>query len=107
VTTSGKSKSRHRRCSHGSGPPYSGWWPSSWLDELGKFACRDVAAWTAVLIRTHLAFWLYNRLDKRSRIWLYAALQLSRCASFAVLAPIALPASLALGAHVLARSVPY
>jgi hypothetical protein len=77
------------------------------LNEPSKLPLGDVVAWTALLLGTHLGFWLYNRVDKRSRIWLYPALQLSRCASFAVLVPIALPASLALGAHVLARWVPY
>jgi hypothetical protein len=52
-------------------------------------------------------FWLFNRLDKSSRIWLYPALQLARSASFAVLVPVGLAASLALGAHVIARWVPY
>ena len=78
------------------------------LNEPGKLPLRDVAAWAAVLLGTRLGFWLYNRLDKRSRIWLYPALQLSRSTSFAVLVPpIGLPASLALGAHVFARWVPY
>jgi hypothetical protein len=77
------------------------------LNDPGKLLLRDVVAWTAVLLGTHFGFWLYNRLDKQSRIWFYPALQLSRCASFAVLVPIGLPASLALGAHVLARWVPY
>jgi len=77
------------------------------LDEAGERLLYHVTAWTAVLLVTHLAFWLYNRLNKPSRIWLYPALQLSRSASFAVLVPIGLPGALALGAHVLARWVPY
>jgi hypothetical protein len=77
------------------------------LCEPGKHALRGVVAWTAVLIVTRLSFWLYNRWDKGSRIWLYPTLQLLRSASFAVLVPIGLPASLAIGAHVLARWVPY
>jgi hypothetical protein len=77
------------------------------LNESGKLPLRDAAAWTAVLLGTRIAFWLYNRLDKRSRIWLYPLLQLSRSGSFTVLVPIGLPASLAIGAHVLARWVPY
>jgi hypothetical protein len=77
------------------------------LDEPGKLAFRDVITWTTVLLATHFVFWVYNRLDKRSRIWLYPVLQLSRCTSFAVLVPIGLAASLALGAHTLARWIPY
>lgn len=77
------------------------------LSEPGRSLLHDVIAWTTLLLGTHFAFWLYNRLNKQSRIWLYPALQLSRTASFTVLVPIGLPAALALGAHVLARWVPY
>jgi hypothetical protein len=77
------------------------------LDKPDGLRLRDVAAWTCVLLGTHFGFWVYNRCDKRSRIWLYPALQFARGASFTVLVPIDLPASLALGAHVLARWVPY
>jgi phosphoserine phosphatase len=77
------------------------------LCERGEHALRGGVAWTAVLIVTQLAFWLYNRWDKRSRVWLYPTLQLLRSASFTVLVPIGLPACLAIGAHVVARWVPY
>jgi hypothetical protein len=46
-------------------------------------------------------------LDKSSRIWLYPGLQFARSAAFTALVPIGLPASLAIGAHVIARWVPY
>jgi hypothetical protein len=68
---------------------------------------RGLGAWIGVLLGTRLCFWFYNRIDKSSRVWLYPALQLARSASFAVLVPIDLPASLAIGAHVFARWVPY
>ncbi len=77
------------------------------LDKPGELALRDVAAWAGVLLGTHSCFCLYNRLDKASRIWLYPVLQFARSASFTVLVSIDLPASLALGAHVIARWVPY
>ena len=77
------------------------------LNKPGELPLRDVAAWTAVLLGTHFGFWLFNRLDKSSRIWLYPALQFARSASFTVLVPVGLAASLALGAHVIARWVPY
>jgi hypothetical protein len=77
------------------------------LNEPAELPLRDVAAWAGVLLGTHFGFWLYNRLDKATRIWLYPVLQFARSASFTVLVPIGLPASLALGAHVIARWVPY
>ena len=77
------------------------------LNKPGELSPRDVVAWTGVLLGTHFGFRLFNRLDKSSRIWMYPALQLARSASFTVLVPVGLPASLAIGAHVIARWVPY
>lgn len=70
-------------------------------------ALADVAAWTAVLLATHGWFTLYNRFDKQARVWLYPGLQVARSAAFAVLVPIVPIGATALGAHVLARWVPY
>lgn len=67
----------------------------------------DAAAWAAVLLATHGWFWLYNRLDKGTRVWLFAGLQFARSAAFVALVPIAPAGALALGAHVLAKWVPY
>ncbi|GAC1630553.1 MAG: hypothetical protein NVS9B10_23070 [Nevskia sp.] len=75
-------------------------WPS-------MMALRDPLAWTAVLVGVHVGFKVYNRLDKSSRIWLFPALQLARSAAFVVLVPVGPVATVALGAHVLARWVPY
>jgi hypothetical protein len=96
-------------------PPLQPWiWAAAFgliavflLNKPGELPLRDVAAWTGVLLGTHFGFRLFNRWDKSSRIWLYPALQFARSASFTVLVPVGLPASLALGAHVLARWVPY
>jgi hypothetical protein len=63
--------------------------------------------WTAVLVTTYCAFAAYNRLDKKSRIWLYSGLQLARSAAFVALVPISLLGAMAIGAHVFAKWVPY
>lgn len=73
----------------------------------GPVTAHDVLAWSAVLIATHVGFRIYNRIDKSSRIWMFPGLQVMRSASFVVLVPVGLSAALALGAHVLARWVPY
>jgi hypothetical protein len=67
----------------------------------------DFAAWTAVLLATHGWFWLYNRFDTGARVWMFAGLQFARSAAFVAVVPIALIGAVALGAHVLARWVPY
>ncbi len=67
----------------------------------------DFVAWAAVLAGTHFWFALYNRLDKGTRVWMFAGLQFARGAAFVALVPIAPIGAAALGAHVLAKWVPY
>ncbi|HTE92517.1 MAG TPA: haloacid dehalogenase-like hydrolase [Bradyrhizobium sp.] len=67
----------------------------------------DFAAWAAVLLATHGWFTMYNRFDKGTRVWMFAGLQLARSTAFVALVPIALIGAVALGAHVLAKWVPY
>jgi len=73
----------------------------------GTPAAADYAAWAAVLLTTHGWFAIYNRLDKATRVWLFPGLQFARSAGFVALVPIAPVGALALGAHILAKCVPY
>lgn len=73
----------------------------------GEPAAADCAAWLGVLLATHAWFTLYNRLDKSTRVWLFAGLQFARSAAFVALVPILAVGALALAAHVLAKWVPY
>ena len=50
---------------------------------------------------------MYNRFDKGTRVWMFAGLQFARSAAFVALVPIGLIGAVALGAHVLAKWVPY
>ena len=96
-------------------PPLQPWLWAAGAGVVALFLLRwpdlmslsDAAIWAGVLLATHFGFAMYNRCDKASRIWLFPGLQLARSASFALLVPIGLAASLALGAHVIARWVPY
>ncbi|MDE2347919.1 MAG: haloacid dehalogenase-like hydrolase [Gammaproteobacteria bacterium] len=67
----------------------------------------DFLKWYALLGATHVWFRWYNRLDKRTRVWLYAGLQLARSAAFAVLVPVTGIGAIVLGAQALSRWVPY
>jgi len=73
----------------------------------GQPTAQDFLVWAAVLVSTHLLFLSYNRLDKSTRIWLFPGLQFARTAAFVALVPVGVAGALALGAHVLARWVPY
>jgi hypothetical protein len=68
---------------------------------------EDFAIWGTVLLGTHALFWVYNRFDKGTRVWLFPGLQLARAACFTTLVPIVPVGAVALGAHVLARWMPY
>jgi hypothetical protein len=94
------------------------WQPWLWALPCGALAIvtlrwpeipapADFIAWTCVLLVTHGWFALYNRIDKDTRVWMFAGLQLARGAAFVVLVPIVSIGAVALGAHVLAKWVPY
>ena len=77
------------------------------LRGVGIEAVVGFGVWAGVLAATYGAFALYNRFDKATRVWLYSCLQLARSAAFVVLVPISLIGAIAIGAHVLAKWVPY
>ena len=94
------------------------WQPWIWAFACGAVAVvllrwpvtpvpADFAVWTAVLLATHGWFTLYNRFDKGTRVWMFAGLQFARSAAFVALVPIVPIGAVALGAHVLAKWVPY
>lgn len=73
----------------------------------GRPVQADGLRWAALLLGTYGWFWLYNRMDKGTRVWMFSVLQLARTAAFAVLVPVPLIGVAALAAHVVARWVPY
>ncbi len=94
------------------------WQPWIWAFVCGAIAIMllrwpvapvsaDFVEWTAVLLATYGWFVLYNRFNTETRVWMFAGLQFARSAAFVVLAPINLIGAVALGAHVLAKWVPY
>jgi hypothetical protein len=77
------------------------------LRGFGRDAAVGLGVWSGVLVATYGAFALYNRFDKTTRIWLYSGLQVARSAAFVALVPVNLIGAIAIGAHVLAKWVPY
>jgi hypothetical protein len=68
---------------------------------------KDYIIWLVVLLATYGWFLLYNRLDKATRIWMYAGLQFGRSAAFVAVIPVTPIGACALAAHTLARWIPY
>ena len=67
----------------------------------------DFYKWAAVLVATYIWFKLYNRVDKRTRVWMFPVLQMARTAAFVALVPVSLVGAAALAAHLFSRWVPY
>ncbi len=67
----------------------------------------DAAAWGAVLAVTASVFFVYNRIDKTTRVLVFPVLQLLRTGSFAVLVPTTAVADLAIATIVMVRSFHY
>lgn len=63
--------------------------------------------WAALLAAVALGFRWFNRLDKATRLWPFAALQLARGGAFAVLVPVAPVTAAAVGAYVIEKWLPY
>ncbi len=94
------------------------WQPWIWAFGCGAIAIfllrwpmapapADFVTWSAVLVATHGWFTMYNRVDKGTRVWMFAGLQFARSAAFVALVPIGAIGAIALGAHALAKWVPY
>jgi phosphoserine phosphatase len=91
--------------------------PWIWASALGALAVGlldwplfkpwDLAKWLGVLLATYGTFKLYNRIDKRSRVWLYALLQFARGTAYLVLVPATTAAVPAIGSLILARWIAY
>jgi hypothetical protein len=68
---------------------------------------QDFAAWLGVLVATYVCFWVYNRMDKNTRVWMFPMLQFARSAAPVALVAVGPIGAIGLGAQVLSRWVPY
>ena len=68
---------------------------------------RGFAWWLVVLLTVHGVYFVYNRLEKSARVWLYAGLQLLRSAAFAPLVAVTPVGAAALCAHIAGRTLEY
>ncbi len=78
----------------------------AWLGTEAGFA-KGLGAWFLLIAGVRALFWLYNRVDKITRVWLFLGLQFARAFAFAVVIPVSAAGALGLSAHTIARWVPY
>jgi hypothetical protein len=94
------------------------WQPWIWASAFGAagiylvnspqpFPPLDFLKWVAGLGFLYYWFWLYNRFDKVTRVWMFPVLQLARAAAFVVVTPVLTIGAITVGAHALSRWVPY
>ncbi|MDE8344580.1 MAG: hypothetical protein POH28_00190 [Acidocella sp.] len=98
------------------GEPYfevKAWTPAILYGVLGldllpaHRSLAQITSWAAALAALRLVYFIYNRLDKSSRVWLYPVLQWFRSFALLVLLPATPIALLAGGAQIAARSFGY
>ena len=68
---------------------------------------RDFIAWMAYLVAIRATFWVYNRANETSRIWIYPFLQVQRLFGFALLASTSAVGVMLMMAFVIARWTQY
>lgn len=79
----------------------------NYLQETIDAATVPFAIWTLSLIGSRLCFWIYNYVNKQTRIWLYTFLQFSRyCGFLAIVATNLIGVSI-LFSQILSRSISY
>ena len=63
--------------------------------------------WGILLLVTRLVYWVFNHIDKRSRVWPYLLLQYSRLPAFAVLTLVSPAGAVLLSAQTLISWIRY
>lgn len=67
----------------------------------------DMGLWLGLLIALRASYWVYNRIDKTTRTWLYPVLQIYKCFGFLCITVTNLVGSMLFVAQVLSRWLPY
>ncbi|MBE9166182.1 haloacid dehalogenase-like hydrolase [Pleurocapsales cyanobacterium LEGE 06147] len=63
--------------------------------------------WLCLLIALRASYWIYNRIDKKTRLWLYPVLQAYKCFGFLCITVTNLVGSMLFVSQVLSRWLPY
>lgn len=74
---------------------------------LLEWATVPFVVWTASLIVSRFCFWLYNYVNKQTRIWLYMVLQFSRYCGFLAVTATNIVGISILFAQIFSRSISY
>lgn len=75
--------------------------------EHGKLLALPLIKWLSFLLLLRGCFWIYNYVNKRTRIWLYLPLQICRYFGYILITPINVVGTILLVTQVLTRYLPY
>jgi hypothetical protein len=67
----------------------------------------DLILWFGVLLLMRSIFWVFNHLDKKTRMWIYPLLQASKYFSFLLFSPTNIVGTMLFVSQVVSRSLPY
>lgn len=67
----------------------------------------NAISWVSLLVFVRVIFWVYNHIDKKTRVWLYPVLQACRCFGFLTVTVSNVVGTMIFTAHVISRWVPY
>jgi len=67
----------------------------------------DIGLWFGVLLLVRVTYWIYNRIDKKTRVWLFAFLQIYKCFGFLVITATNIIGAMLFASQVLSRWLPY
>ncbi|MEM7555601.1 MAG: HAD family hydrolase [Cyanobacteria bacterium P01_A01_bin.84] len=65
------------------------------------------SCWLGLLVFVRVLFWVYNHIDKYTRVWLYPILQACRCFGFLSVATTNTVGAMIFAAYVISRWLPY
>ena len=74
--------------------------------DLSKILTK-IGLWFGLLLLLRATYWVYNRVDKQTRDWLFPCLQVYKCFGFLVITTTNIVGSMLFAAQVLSRWLPY
>ncbi|MGK7896856.1 MAG: hypothetical protein AB4372_25390 [Xenococcus sp. (in: cyanobacteria)] len=81
-----------------------------WLQNTNLMSDNGISLllyWIGFLLVSRFCFWVYNYVNKKTRIWLYLVLQITRYCGFIVVTATNIVGICALLAHIFTRSISY
>lgn len=80
---------------------------SQLITPISRKLVTDTETWLVFLVLIRLSFWIFNHVDKQTRVWIYPLLQLCKCFGFAFVTATNTIGAMLFVAQVVTISIPY